>query len=104
MAASLSRGVSGVRLELVEQIIALLNHGVTPVVPELGSVGASGDLAPLSHAALVLVGEGEAVIDGVVMSGSDALASVGLEPIALEAKEGIALINGTHLMAAQAAL
>ena len=104
LAASLSRGVSGVRVELVEQIVALLNHGVTPVVPELGSVGASGDLAPLSHAALVLVGEGEAVVDGVVMSGSDALARAGLQPIALEAKEGLALINGTHLMAAQAAL
>ena len=104
LAASLSRGVSGVRVELVRQIVSLLNHGITPVVPELGSVGASGDLAPLSHAALVLVGEGEAMVEGVVMSGADALAGKGLDPIGLEAKEGLALINGTHLMAAQAAL
>ncbi len=104
LAASLSRGVSGVRLELVRQIVSLLNHGITPVVPELGSVGASGDLAPLSHAALVLVGEGEAMVEGVVTSGADALAGKGLDPIVLEAKEGLALINGTHLMAAQAAL
>ena len=104
LAGSLARGRSGVRVELIQQILHLLNHGITPVVPELGSVGASGDLAPLSHAALVLLGEGEAVVDGVVMSGGDALSKFGIEPVGLEAKEGLALINGTHLMAAQASL
>ena len=104
LAASLARGHSGVRIELVRQIIALLNAGITPVVPEVGSVGASGDLAPLSHAALVLVGEGEAFLDGRRVSGAEALRSGGIEPIALEAKEGLALINGTHLMAAQGSL
>jgi len=104
LAGSLARGCSGVRPLLLEQIVGLLNAGITPVVPELGSVGASGDLAPLSHVALVLVGEGDAVVDGNCMSGGDALTRSGLQPIALEAKEGLALINGTHLMAAQAAL
>ncbi|MDG2201470.1 MAG: histidine ammonia-lyase [Phycisphaerales bacterium] len=104
LAGSLARGCSGVRLELLQQIIGLLNAGIAPVVPELGSVGASGDLAPLSHAALVLVGEGEAVVDGKCVSGADALSQAGMQPIALEAKEGLALINGTHLMAAQATL
>ncbi len=104
LGASLCRGLSGVRAELAQRIVALLNAGVTPVVPEIGSVGASGDLAPLSHAALVLIGEGEATVGGARMSGDDALRAAGLEAIALEAKEGLALINGTHLMAARGAL
>jgi histidine ammonia-lyase len=104
LAASLSRGLSGVRPGVVEAVVALLNHGVVPVVPSRGSVGASGDLAPLAHAALVLLGEGEATFGGARMSGKEALGRAGLEPIVLEAKEGLALINGTHLMAASAAL
>jgi histidine ammonia-lyase len=104
LVASLSRGLSGVRPEVVEAVVALLNQGVTPVVPSVGSVGASGDLAPLAHAALVLLGEGEATLSGARLSGKDALARIGRRPIVLEAKEGLALINGTHLMAASAAL
>src|ERR1043165_1904570 len=105
LAASLSRGLSGVRAVVVEHIVAMLNAGVTPVVPSIGSVGASGDLAPLAHAALVLIGEGQATMDGSgPMSGAAALSQAGLRPIGLEAKEGLALINGTHLMGAQASL
>jgi histidine ammonia-lyase len=102
--ASLTRGLSGVRPTLVEHLVALLNAGVTPRVPSVGSVGASGDLAPLAHAALVLLGEGEATLDGVLLGGREALSRAGLEPLQLEAKEGLALINGTHLMASSAAL
>jgi histidine ammonia-lyase len=101
---SLSRGYSGVRPQLVEHLVALLNSGVTPRVPSVGSVGASGDLAPLAHAALVLLGEGEAMLNGELLTGREALARAGLAPLELEAKEGLALINGTHLMAASAAL
>lgn len=101
---SLCRGASGVRTELAEAIAGLLNRGVTPVVPSLGSVGASGDLAPLAHAALVLIGEGEATLDGRTMPGGEALHRAGLSAIELEAKEGLALINGTHLMCARLAL
>lgn len=104
LAASLARGRSGVRLELVEQVLAVLNAGITPVVPESGSVGASGDLAPLAHASLVLIGEGEAFVGGRRMPGGEALRAAGLEPIGLAAKEGLALINGTHLMCARMAL
>jgi len=104
LAGSLCRGASGVRPEVVEAIVGLLNAGVTPVVPEVGSVGASGDLAPLAHAALVLLGEGEALHAGERLSGGEALQRAGLSPITLEAKEGLALLNGTHLMAAQGAL
>ncbi|RMH29674.1 MAG: histidine ammonia-lyase [Planctomycetota bacterium] len=106
LAASLSRGRSGVRPVVVERVIDLLNAHVTPVVPSVGSVGASGDLAPLAHAALVLIGEGEArpSTGGAAVPGAEALRAAGLEPIALAAKEGLALINGTHLMAARAAL
>ncbi len=100
LVASLARGRSGVRVKLVEAIIDLLNHDITPVIPSRGSVGASGDLAPLSHAALVLIGEGEAKVNGKVCSGAGALKAGGLEPIILEVKEGLALINGTHLMCA----
>jgi histidine ammonia-lyase len=103
-AASLARGHSGVRPEVVEQLIALLNTGVHPSIPWQGSVGASGDLAPLAHMALVLIGEGEAVYNGEHLSGAEALRRAGLVPLVLQAKEGLALINGTHLMCAAAAL
>ncbi len=104
LAASLARGRSGVRPELIELIVGMLNAGVTPVVPSLGSVGASGDLAPLAHVALVLIGEGEADLGGHRLAGGEALSKAGLAPITLEAKEGLALINGTHLMCARLAL
>lgn len=104
LAASLSRGHSGVRAAVVRALTGLLNSGVTPVVPSVGSVGASGDLAPLAHVALVLMGEGWAVHEGDVVPGGEALRVAGLQPITLEAKEGLALINGTHLMAARGAL
>ena len=96
----LARGHSGVRLETVEHLIALLNWGVSPVVPEKGSVGASGDLAPLAHLALVLVGLGEAFYKGQRMSGRQVLSKCGLKPIQLEAGEGLALVNGTQVMTA----
>ncbi len=104
LAASLSRGLSAVRPEVVERIVALLNAGITPVVPGVGSCGASGDLAPLAHIALVLLGEGEAEVSGKRMPGGDALNAAAIPPLTLEAKEGLALINGTHLMAAQGVL
>jgi histidine ammonia-lyase len=104
LAASLRRGHSGTRPELVELVLRLLERGVVPVVPSSGSVGSSGDLAPLAHLALVLIGEGEAKLGGERMPGAQALARAGLEPIMLTAKEGLALINGTHLMAAAGAL
>lgn len=104
LAASLARGRSGVRPIVIERILDLLNRDVTPLVPSRGSVGASGDLAPLAHASLLLIGEGEAIVGGKALPGAAALRQVGLEPIELEAKEGLALINGTHLMAAQGAL
>jgi len=100
LAASLARGRSGVRPDLVELIVAMLNAGVTPVVPSRGSVGASGDLAPLAHVALALMGEGRATIGGRELDGSDALREADLAPLTLQAKEGLALINGTHLMTA----
>ena len=104
LAASLSRGYSGIRLQVVEQILSLLNNNITPVVPESGSVGASGDLAPLAHVVLVMIGEGEAIVSGKKISGSQALADAGIKPIELAAKEGLALINGTHLMTGRFAL
>lgn len=105
LAASLSRGHSGVRVELIESLIALLNRNVTPVLPSRGSVGASGDLAPLAHLALVLISEGEAIsASGVRLPGADALAAIGVAPITLGPKEGLALLNGTHLMTAIGAL
>jgi len=94
----LARGYSGCRPAVVELLIGCLERGVTPIVPSLGSVGACGDLAPLAHLALVLIGEGRARVGGEVMSGGEALARVGLTPLALEAKEGLALINGTAAM------
>lgn len=98
-AATLSKGYSGVRPLLVEALLALLNAGITPYVPSFGSLGASGDLAPLSHAALCLLGEGQVVADdGSLRDTAPALAAVGIAPLALEAKEGLALINGTDGM------
>jgi len=96
----LARGHSGIRLETVEHLIALLNWGVCPVIPQKGSVGASGDLAPLAHLALVLVGLGEALYKGQRMSGRQVLSKCGLKPIQLEAGEGLALVNGTQVMTA----
>lgn len=123
-AASLARGASGVRRDVVDALLALLNRGVVPLVPSRGSVGASGDLAPLAHIALVLIGEGQAFLSTTddrqpttgeaqwsavggrwsAVGGSAALARVGLQPLQLEAKEGLALLNGTHLMAGMGAL
>ena len=103
-AAVLATGQTGVRPMLCEQLCQLLERGVHPVIPWQGSVGASGDLAPLAHLALVVIGEGEAELDGVVLPGGDALARSGLAPIALEAKEGLALVNGTQMMTAAGAL
>ncbi|MEK7329612.1 MAG: aromatic amino acid lyase, partial [Candidatus Eisenbacteria bacterium] len=103
-AASLAHGHSGCRPEIVEALIAMLEGQVTPVVPLQGSVGASGDLAPLAHLALVLVGEGEAWLGDQRMPGALALRGAGLQPLTLEAKEGLALINGTQLSTALAVL
>ncbi len=99
---SLGRGASGVRPGLVRLIEAMLERGVIPVVPEKGSVGASGDLAPLAHLAAVMIGSGEAWIDGERVDGAAALARAGLEPAVLAAKEGLALINGTQTSTALA--
>jgi histidine ammonia-lyase len=100
----LAKGFSGVRLELIELLVAMLNAGVTPAIPEKGSVGASGDLAPLAHLALVVIGEGEAFYKGEWLSGAEALQRAGLRPLALHAKEGLALLNGTQAMTAVGAL
>lgn len=99
-ANALVRGFSGIRLETLELLLTLINKGVTPVVPSQGSVGASGDLAPLSHLALVLVGEGKAEFEGKIYSGAEALQRAGLQPVVLKAKEGLALVNGTQAMGA----
>jgi histidine ammonia-lyase len=101
-AASLARGFSGVREELIEALLALHNHGVTPVIPCQGSVGASGDLAPLAHLSLPLVGEGEAFYKGERLPAAVALERAGISPIQLSAKEGLALINGTQVSTALA--
>ena len=100
----LAKGFSGVRREVIEMLTSLLNREIHPVVPEKGSVGASGDLAPLAHLALVLIGEGEAFYHGERMSGSEALRRAELTPLRLEAKEGLALLNGTQGMTAVASL
>jgi histidine ammonia-lyase len=103
-ANALAKGYSGARVGTVELLIECLNRGVLPRVPSRGSVGASGDLAPLAHLALPLVGEGHAWFEGVLRAGGEALAAAGLEPVRLGAKEGLSLINGTQFMAAMAAL
>lgn len=97
---ALVKGFSGVRPELVDLLVQMLNRGVHPQIPSQGSVGASGDLAPLSHLALVLIGEGHAEYRGTVMPGRQALEAAGLAPIELAAKEGLALVNGTQAMGA----
>jgi histidine ammonia-lyase len=99
-ANALAKGYSGVRLELVDLIVEMINRDVIPLVPRKGSVGSSGDLVPLAHIALVVMGEGEAWAEGERLSGGQALEMVGLSPIELQAKEGLALINGTQLMCA----
>jgi histidine ammonia-lyase len=104
LAASLARGHSGVRVEVVELLLNMLNAHLYPVIPSRGSVGASGDLAPLAHLALTLIGEGEVIYHGKRVTGNVALAQAGLVPLHLRAKEGLALINGTHLMEAIAIL
>ncbi|MCA9788359.1 MAG: histidine ammonia-lyase, partial [Cyanobacteria bacterium HKST-UBA05] len=99
-ANTLAKGYSGVRLEVITLLVEMLNKGVVPIVPSQGSLGASGDLAPLAHLALVLIGEGRAKVDGESMPGDKALAKVGLKPITLRSKEGLALVNGTQMMTA----
>jgi histidine ammonia-lyase len=102
----LALGHSGVRAEVADLLVEMLNRGVTPRVPSKGSVGASGDLAPLAHLALVVMGEGEATVadDPTLLPGGEALRRAGLTPVAFEAKEGISLVNGTQCMVAQGAL
>jgi histidine ammonia-lyase len=97
-ANTLALGLSGVRPRIAERLCAFLNHGVHPVVPQRGSVGASGDLAPLAHVALALVGEGEVFFQGKRLPAASALKSLGLKPLILEAKEGLSLVNGTQAM------
>jgi histidine ammonia-lyase len=103
-ANTLAKGFSGARVATVELLLECLNRGVLPYVPARGSVGASGDLAPLAHLALPLVGEGQATVEGELLDGGDALRTVGLEPIRLASKEGLSLVNGTQFMSAMAAL
>ncbi|MFX1481981.1 MAG: histidine ammonia-lyase [Promethearchaeota archaeon] len=103
-ANALAKGYSGVRLVVIETLIEMLNKDVTPLVPQKGSVGSSGDLAPLAHMALVLIGEGEAYYEGNLFKGKEALKKAGIKPVVLQAKEGVALINGTQPMSAIGAL
>ena len=100
----LAKGFSGVRLTTLETLVNMLNAGIHPCIPEKGSVGASGDLAPLSHLALVLIGKGSAEYQGKIISGSEAMKKAGLKPVRLAAKEGLALNNGTQVMTAVGAL
>jgi len=100
----LAKGFSGVRPHLVELLADLLNHRVHPIIPSRGSVGASGDLAPLAHLALVVIGEGEAIHNGQRLPGTQAMAAASLAPLQLAAKEGLALLNGTQAMTAVGAL
>src|SRR5271169_1408337 len=99
-ANAIAKGFSGVRPVVAETLCAMLNAGVHPVIPSQGSVGASGDLAPLAHLAQVAIGEGEAMYQGRKASGGDAMRAAGIAPLALEAKEGLALLNGTQAMLA----
>lgn len=103
-ANALSKGYSGIRLETLSTLIEMLNKGVHPVIPEKGSLGASGDLAPLSHMVLPMLGEGEAEYEGEILSGKEAMKKANIETIELVAKEGLALINGTQIMTAVGAL
>ncbi len=99
-ANTLAKGYSGIRLTTLKSLLALLNKGVHPIIPSKGSVGASGDLAPLSHMALVLIGEGRAEYKGEILSGKEALQRAKIKPVILDRKEGLALINGTQVMTA----
>lgn len=99
-ANTLAKGYSGIRLETLELLLAMLNLGIHPIIPEKGSLGASGDLAPLAHMSLPLIGEGEVIYQGERMEGAAALRQAGLEPLELAAKEGLALTNGTSVMCA----
>ncbi|WP_149539429.1 histidine ammonia-lyase [Siccirubricoccus phaeus] len=101
-ALSLARGASAVRPQVVEALLALLAADITPAIPARGSVGASGDLAPLAHLSLVLIGEGEAFVEGQVVPGTEALRRAGVAPLALGPKEGLALLNGTQVSTALA--
>jgi histidine ammonia-lyase len=103
-ANTLAKGLSGIRLPTLETLIAMINSRVHPIIPERGSVGASGDLAPLAHLALVMIGEGYAEHSGRTLTGSEALRTASLDPVRLKAKEGLALINGTQMMTAIGAL
>ncbi len=103
-ANTLAKGYSGIRLKTLATIVEMLNKGVHPIIPSKGSVGASGDLAPLSHMILVLMGEGKAEFQGETLNGSEAMEKAGIKPVQLEFKEGIALNNGTQLMTAIATL
>jgi len=103
-ANALAKGFSGVRPAVADTLVAMLNGGVHPVIPSQGSVGASGDLAPLAHLAQVVIGEGNAIYKGRKMPGGDAMRSAGIAPLVLEAKEGLALLNGTQAMLALLAL
>ena len=97
---ALSRGNSGIRLETLQTLIDMLNAGIHPVIPQKGSLGASGDLAPLSHIALGLIGEGKAEYKGETVAAADAMKEAGIQPVVLAAKEGLALNNGTQMMTA----
>ena len=103
-ANTLARGYSGIRLSTLQLLLDMLNAGVHPVIPEKGSLGASGDLAPLAHMSLPLIGEGEAEYRGEILPGGEALRRAGLAPVTLAAKEGLALTNGTsgHVRARRA--
>lgn len=103
-ANTLAKGNSGIRLETLETLVQMINNGVHPIIPEKGSVGASGDLAPLSHMALVMIGEGEAEYKGEKISGKEAMKKAGIRTVELNSKEGIALNNGTQMMTAIAVL
>ncbi|WP_053955837.1 histidine ammonia-lyase [Inediibacterium massiliense] len=103
-ANALSKGFSGIQPKTLQTLIEMINKGVHPAIPEKGSLGASGDLAPLSHMTLVLIGEGEAYYKGELMTGKEAMGKAGIEPVVLTSKEGLALINGTQVMTAVGAL
>lgn len=98
--SALAKGNSGIRRSTLELLMAMLNHGVHPVIPEMGSVGASGDLCPLAHMCLPIIGEGEVVVEGERLAGAEGMRKVGLEPVSLTYKEGLALLNGTQAMTA----
>ena len=103
-ANALAKGYSGIRLSTVKTLLDMLNKGVHPIIPEKGSLGASGDLAPLAHMVLVMLGEGEAIYQGVRLSGREAMEKANIETISLTSKEGLALINGTQVMTSIGAL